>query len=419
MVWLILLQGGIDWVVFKELGVSNSSGFLSGWRAAMSNRVVGSRFLFASFVTAAFLGGACQSPEPENEAPTEVGVNSAGLWTESGVQLWTTGDTIPVCWIDPGFDAAKGIIRAAIESQWQRAARIQFGGFALCPTTGDQKFIRVLVNAATDAGGGGSSQLGRGGLRLPTEAESMHIAVPTNITSAQGLARLQYLAVHEFGHVLGFSHEQDRVDNSDPADATCNPPGGGSGSFWSRYDNQSVMHYCNNGGNSSGRLSVLDTRSVRKLYGTRTNGGVDFNGDGFSDVLIYDSATGYTEIRYGRAAAGLTFAAGSQTTWAAGLKVVPGDYDGDGHGDVILYSSVTGSAEVRYGQAAAGLVSAVGSQANWGASQKLVPSDFGADGYMDVLKYNSASGYTSIEYGRTLPGFNPIVQANPVWNLGF
>ncbi|MBJ6766200.1 VCBS repeat-containing protein, partial [Myxococcaceae bacterium JPH2] len=282
----------------------------------------------------------------------------------------------------------------------------------------------MLLTAATDEQGGGSvpedKPLGRGTLRLATEGHSVHIAVPPGYATDHGIGRLQYLAVHEFGHVLGFSHEQDRVDNSDQIEATCNPPGVESGAFWSRYDNQSVMHYCNDGGNSSGRLSAIDVRSVQHIYGIRTNGGADFNGDGFSDVLIYNAATGYSEIRYGRAAAGLDFVPASQTTWATGLKVVPGDYDGDGHVDVILYSAGTGAAEVRFGQtAAAGLLADYRAQTNWGGNLKLIPGDFGGDGYMDVLKQDSVSGYTSIEKGRTFIGFAPIVQANPVWNLGF
>ncbi|MBJ6766198.1 VCBS repeat-containing protein [Myxococcaceae bacterium JPH2] len=367
----------------------------------------------------AVLGGACQNPAEEEAEAAELGVSSAGLWSQPGVQLWTAGETIPVCWIAPGFDDAKVIIRATIKSQWQRVTRIQFDGFQDCPTTGNQQFIRVLLNAATDTQGGGQATEGRAALQLPTGNRSVHIAVPPNIEPGVGLGRLQYLAAHEFGHVLGFAHEQSRVDNSDIEDINCNPPGSASGTLWSRYDNQSVMHQCNDGGNQSGRLSVLDVRSVQKLYGIRTNGGSDFNGDGFADLIVRIGQTGYTAIQYGRASTGLDSPSGNLANWNGNLKIIPGDYNGDGYSDVILYSPGTGNAEVRLGQSTPGLTSVVGGQLNWAATLTLVPGDFQADGFLDVLKYNAVSGQTALEYGHALPGFDTPAQANPVWNLGF
>ena len=123
---------------------------------------------------------------------------------------------------------------------------------------------------------------------------------------------------------------------------------------------------------------------------------VDFNGDGQSDVFIYNTSTGNTEIRYGQPGDGLRFAPVSQTTWSLGHKLVPGDFNGDGLTDVLIYNTNTGNTEIRYGQPADGLRFAPASQTTWGLGHKLIPSDFNGDGLSDVLIYITNTGNTEI-----------------------
>jgi hypothetical protein len=84
--------------------------------------------------------------------------------------------------------------------------------------------------------------------------------------------RVEYIGVHEFGHVLGFLHEQDLPANDGPAkctltagvDARSTPVSAAS-------DRDSIMNYRNQDGNSLGRITDLDIAGVQSVYGVRSS----------------------------------------------------------------------------------------------------------------------------------------------------
>jgi hypothetical protein len=121
-------------------------------------------------------------------------------------------------------------------------------------------------------------------------------------------------AVHEFGHALGFSHEQNRPDT--PSTCADAPQGENGDILFGPWDLASVMNYCNPNWEGGGSLSATDIAGVRALYGTRqvANFGYDagswrvdkhvrlvgdVNDDGRDDVVGFGDAGVYVSLSTG------------------------------------------------------------------------------------------------------------------------
>ncbi len=189
-------------------------------------------------------------------------VDPVGTLTEhlyglgSVAQPWPNG-IVPVCFDHSGLFSpqAEPLVKAILEETWEKQAAIVFTGFGVCSGAGNQVSVGFLIgsNGYTDPKGFG--------------------AVSVTLTPDTSGPQFRYEVIHEFGHALGFLHEQERPDNwnsaGNPIHCTHLAQGetaiAGGTYYTPTNDNDSVMSYCSGFAQD---LSAGDIAGVRLAYPT-------------------------------------------------------------------------------------------------------------------------------------------------------
>jgi hypothetical protein len=362
-------------------------------------------------------------------APATPSKVQQGLVTAGQVKFWTAnGKHIPMCWHElHGFAtpqaaaAAQAFVAQTIEDGWASLLGLKVT-WTSCPTSGTERHVRTLLRSGDAKYNGNTVKPGMATLtsprdrmkyvrpvsRLQKDPPGLLMGFPADWNQDEWTrGQFRSLILHEFGHILGFAHEQKSGEEG--PGSTCPSEDFGNRVNIGPADHQSIMGfgdgYCEG---SLGALTPQDVRSARLAYGTGRSGHADFNADGRADILWHNAATGEAQIwfmsgaqRIGRA----TVTSGDQPARIGPpFRIVASrDFNGDGKADILWHNGATGETQIwfmdghRLADRATVALAESGAAMLVGLPWSIVAtSDINRDGRSDIVWHNAATGETQV-----------------------
>lgn len=174
--------------------------------------------------------------------------------------------TVSVCWRNRDSRAwVHGLVQEAVQTAWSFAADVELSGWGDCGASGADVKIDVGDNLPPRVVGGLGTALDHMELNFRGSTDSGVSYCGFGWPTETYETCMAFIAVHEFGHALGFAHEQNRSDT--PASCTAGAQGSNGTETFGLWDGDSVMNYCNPRYAANPRLSGNDTLGAQKYYG--------------------------------------------------------------------------------------------------------------------------------------------------------